>query len=287
MPPAMPDTVYLKNGVQIHGKIISQDDKVIRMQIGDRKTAVRVSETVRTEENDKTGKVDLREARRRAEERNQELTERTGLDAKQRARVEQALSLLGRRDDPNAQAEGRRLLLALAQEMDVYRYLEHTLVGMLPYYVPGVLEVMVTLNPLRALPHVRNEVFSAYAPSRATALTLLARMQDREAVGWMVQGLLDHEWVVCVAAANAIGALGVREATPVLLENLKAFDLRIQNSSRSALENLWSTPDNPVHFAQRSDWEAFWQAQAPDVPNAYDVRQVEPLVPEGTQFQDE
>ncbi|HOZ48624.1 MAG TPA: hypothetical protein PLO37_19980 [Candidatus Hydrogenedentes bacterium] len=283
---ALADTVYMKNGVQIHGKVISQDDKRIVLQIGDRKVTVRTNEAAKIEENEKTGKLDRQVMLERARQREEEMTEITGLTPEQRTRVKAVMQLL-LSEDPNVRVDGQRKLVALAQEMDVFTFFAHYLPMMLPRFIPGVLDVMAAIQPENTIPILREQVLNVDAGARAKSLELIARLGDVEGIPLAARGLLDHEPLVQIAAAAALGQLRAKEATPVFIEAMKGFDVRVNNACREALSGMWSTPEQRVDHFNAGDWQAFWETRANSVASPLQPFLLEPLVPAGSCFVDE
>ena len=282
---ALADTVHMKNGVQVRGVVASRDENRVVVRIGERKVVLRTKEIARIEQNAETGVFDREKAKAAARARDRKLTELTGLTAAQRQAAEQAMDMLIVAD-PRVQEVGKRRLLAMGKKVDLFRYFGYVLPGTLPYYVPGVLEILVELDPKRAKPLVRAEVANEDKVARAVVVALLGRMGDRESAGLVVRGLVDHTPEVRVAAAYALGDLGSKVATPVLIENLKAFDQRIRNACRQALQQIWGSPDAPVAFTSLEDWQGFWKTQAASI-RAYDVSMLQPLVEPGAEFEDE
>ncbi len=283
---AAADTIYMKNGVQVDGVIQKRANGRIFVQVGPNRVALRENEVAKIEENDKTGHMDLEAAKERARKRNQLLEERTGLTVVQRAQVEKLLKLL-KSSDRDTVNKGVTRLVALGQKINVMKYLEYFLPSMLPYSVPGCLEVAFQLSPIRALPLIQMQVKSPDERCRAKALELLGRLQDKEAGPVVTRGLIDHEPVVRIAASYALAALRYYPATPVLLENLDAHDLRVQNAAKRALSYMWSTDESPVSFETKEEWRAFWREKVPSVESPVNPLEVRPLVPPGTEFRDE
>lgn len=278
------DTVHMRNGVQIHGKVKSQDEKRVTLMVGKREVILRAKEVARVVENDKTGVLDRKKMIAQAQKQQQELLETTGLNAQQRNKVLRAMALLM---DPMKRAEGKRIVLAVAEEADVFRYFEWYLPSMLPRYIPSVLEIMVQLQPSRMKPILHEQCSNTDIDTRAKAIELIGRLQDQGAALLCARGLVDHEAAVRVAACHALGELRCREATAALLENLKAPDAGIQNAGRDALLRIWSGQPGVADFQSDEEWVALWQRQASSAPMAFKAHALKPLVEHGVQFEDE
>jgi len=268
------------------GIVKSQSTGQVTVQIGSSEVVLRTSEIARIEKNDRTGAFDREKAQAAALERSREVTKLTGLRAPERIEVRQTMSLL-LSADPLVNVKARRKLVAMGKEVDLFRYFEHSLPTLLPRYVPGVLEVLVELDPKRARPLLWKQSTNVDAACRAKALELMGKVQDYDSIPLLMRGLVDHAPEVRIAASSALGALRVKEATPVLMENLKMFDIKIRNAGRLALQTIWSTPDKQVDLHSMAEWEAFWSAQSSSLTSPYNVSALEPLVPPGVAFEDE
>lgn len=280
------DTVYLKNGVQVDGVVVSESSDHVRLRIGNRESVFRGSEILRIEKNEKKGGLDLEKLKVEAAEKEKEMQEKTGLTAQERVRVSQ---LLGRMTSQNEdeRVRGKNELLAMGKEADLFRYFEVWLPSMLPRFIPGVLEILCELNPRRARPLLLSQVEHPDALTRAAAIRLLGEIGDTGSADIIARGLVDPSAQVRVAAAYALGALRLKEATPLLLAAWNDPELRVQKTCRESLKWIWSTQENPVEYDNIADWEAFWMSKAGSVSSKYDIAKLKPLVEPGTTFMDE
>ncbi len=283
---AFADTIHMKNGIQITGVVEEQTGERVKVRIGKRTTTLRASEIRRIDKNEKTGVFDRKKAEEAARLRNLELQQETGLTAAERTEVRKALDMLIL---PKASDRERGIakLVALAKRMNVFRYLEHSLPSMLPYHVPGVLQAMARIDPERTKPHVRSEVFNVDTKARAAALILIGELRDWDSSPMLLRGLKDHRPEVRCAAAQALGTLRVREATPALIESLPSPDVRCQNAMRSALKSIWSSEEHAVSFSTISEWQTFWAQNKSSVSSTFQLASVTPLVAPGTEFENE
>lgn len=280
------DTLTLHSGVQVHGKIVQQDDSTIILDVGGRQVRYSVDAVAMLEENDHTGALDKEALRQRAEQRQAELLELTGLTGDERRRVKDLMQQMLSTDDRVA-TDARQDLVAMGESKDVFKYLAHYVEGLSPRFVAPVLDALVLLDPVKSRPIVREQATSVDAGVRAIALLLLARIKDEESTGLMYRGLVDHTDDVRIAAAEALGMMEVQEATPLLLANLDAADRRVQNSAMLALRKVWNEESQAAEMDSSEAWREFWNTKAGLVPNAVSTTGVMPLVEPGVRFVDE
>ena len=283
---AAADTITLHSGVQVHGKIVQQDEKAIVLEVGGRTVRYAPETVALTETNDKTGVLDKEALRQRAAEREAEMLALTGLTAAERRTVnklmQESLS-----DDDRVAASARDALIELGKTKPVFKYLSHYVQGLTPRYVPPVLEVLVTLNADEARLVLREQAASIDESVRAKALALLGRIKDGVRKVLLCRVLVDHTDVVRIAAAEAVGVIGAKEATPLLVANVGAADRRVQNSALTALRQIWGGDGDVAALESPESWQQFWESKAGNVPNAIPASGVVPLVEAGTQFVDE
>ena len=279
---ASADTVLMKDSNTYDGKIISKDDGLIRMQSGDHEVVLPLADVASVETNDKTGPViDYEAIEREAKARDSELVEKTGLQARDRAAVDDLLQVLFLGDE-SASKNARHVLLDMVKDKNPYRYLEMWLPSILPTRLAPLLDVMFEMNPDGMRETLKQTALSPSETARAESLRLLGKLKDKSALELMKHGMVDHAPEVRIAAAQGVQALGVREATPLLLKALTGDDLRVQNASRDALSALWTEPgQQPLNFLQNSGWDEFWKTKAASVPGAWNPESTEPLVEPG------
>lgn len=280
------DTVTMKNGTAIDGKIIRNSGGRITVQLGDREVNVPLDDVESTEVNDKRAPVlDIAAVEREARARDAELTEKTGLNAGQREAVDELLKIFFLGSPESAQG-AKRSIMSMAATASPYRYLRIRLPEIQPDKVGPLLEVMCQMDPDGMRDILKEYATSPSEAARAAALESLARLKDRDALELMRRGTADEHPAVRIAAIHGIAALGARGATPVLLKLLAGGDPRVQNAARDALSALWTEPGQPaVNFLQNAGWQDFWNQKAATVPDAWDPDHIEPLVPPGTAMQ--
>lgn len=281
---AMADTLYLKNGVRVHGVVTERPDGIYKVQSGRNTVVYRPSEVERIERNDRDGSLDMEELRARWAEHDARMTERTGLTADQRRRVKDLMYQLQTDDEAKRHAV-REKLIAMSEEMDVFGYLAYRFPEVSDRLSPYVLEAMFAVNPGQARAHVRDGATHVYYGTRAMAIELLARMRDAESEELILRGLADHSPEVVIAALYSLAQLGAKRSTPVMIELLAYPDLRVTNAARESLQALWRQELGDAPPGKVSEWTAFWQQQ--DGSSELKLAGLAPLIPEEWEFQDE
>jgi hypothetical protein len=284
--PAAADTVHMKNGVQIDGVVLQQTAEKIVLDVDGRRVIVRAGEVRSIEKNDKTGALDRQKIIEEARLRDQRLTRITGLNGKQRTEVKNLMGGFLSNSD-HERMETRQTLIAMAAEMDIFRFLDHCLPGLLPRYVPDTMTVMAELNPGRAKLAIRDELDNPDAACRARALELLGELLDVNHAEQMARGLLDHDPEVRAAAAIALARVNARKATPLLLDGLDDASPRARNACRLALERLWADSGGGEELTDAAAWRSFWERNTSKAPGSWTTARLDPLVEPGTHFQDE
>ena len=280
------DTLYLKNGTRIDGTVSSDSNGIVMVQAGNRTVAYRSHELARIEKNNKTGKLDLDAIRARAKARETELIQKTGLNAQQHRRIHELLKL-AQSSERSIAGPAKDELISMGAKMDLFRYLTHYLPEYSPRLVPPVLEVLFAINPYRTRPLLYAYTTDADDLCRATALKNLASFGDKSELPLVAKGLIDYKIPVRIAASYGAGYLKAKECTPLLIDNMKQDDPHLYNVASDALSYIWSTQDNPIHFEELAGWESFWAEQTFTVPSVFSAKNLVPLVPEGTVFEDE
>lgn len=278
------DTIHLKTGVRVDGQVLERSETGLRIRVGNRESFFPHDSVARIEENDKTGGIDIERLRREAEARLRQKELETGLTADQRRQVEETIAMLGS-DSTAQQGVALERLRNMNERLPIFRYLADDLTELMPWHAVGVMGVLVKLDPEAAAEVLRTQVRRDSGMCRAKALELLGVCGHYKSTNYMVRGLVDHDDQVRVAAARALGRLGVKSATPPLLEALSSGDQRARLAAREALEQIWAA-DN-ASFADAAGWESFWISKRASTPSPYGGESIEPLVPPGTYFQNE
>ncbi|MDY0033105.1 MAG: HEAT repeat domain-containing protein, partial [FCB group bacterium] len=270
------DTVTMTNGVTIDGQVQETPGGGMVVIVDGRSIALRREEVAGIEENDKTGRLDDQALQARWAKRNAKHLEETGLTLQQRAEIMKIMRTL-QSSDPEISTRARDALIAKGREMDLFLYFEHYLPSLSPRFVPGVLDVLASLDFGKTRPLLLECCSHVDGGVRARAIALLGTNRDFEAVDQIARGLADPVPAVRIAAADALGALGAKEATPALIENLKSGDLRTRYVSRRALVQLWSVPGEPVDVETHDDWALVWGRQAGTFANPIELSELLPL----------
>ncbi len=280
------DTVLMKNQVSYDGQVIGRNDGLIRMRVGDRELALPAADVAAMESNNNPGQVfNYNDIGRLETEHDRNLTEKSGLEARQRAVVDEQLQAFFSEDE-RAIKNARQELLRMARSNNPYHYLEMRRREVIPTKLPPLLEVMFELNPEGMRETLEQAAFSPDEKVRAASLRCLGKLRDRTSLELMKRGMAEDASEIRIAAIHGAEAFGAREATPMLLQALMAGDPRVQNAARSALSTLWSQPGQPpLVFPQQSAWREWWNSKAQSVAGAWDPGAVEPLVAPGTVFQ--
>jgi hypothetical protein len=275
--PLAADTLVLSTGATIDGVVKTRSDGILEVTTGDRTVFYRPNEIVSHEVNDRKGGFDMDAIRARVAQKRQEMEEKTGLTLEQRERVDDLLHLLATASSDGERIRYRDQLVNLQTEFNVYRYLSWRTSAVLH---PWTLEVMYNINPSETVPKLRRGTQDPWYETRREAVMLLGRMGVQEAAELVVRGLADHTTEVQLAATIATGQLKALTATPVLIEQLAAPDMRISNASREALEGMWASRLGSDKPETVSDWEAFWKAQPESGQQVYARATLQPLIPE-------
>lgn len=281
---AAADTLYLKDGVQIDGKISAMPNGLYQVRIGDRTILYRESEVDRVEQNERTGRIDRQEALRRWAEQDKQLTEQFGLSAEQRRKVDALLYKLQREEE---RVGARNQLIAMQQEHDILPYLAFRFTEVSHRLSPWVLETLAYIDARRVLETIRGAVLHPYFGTRAKAIELLGMLQDKASVELVARGLVDHKPEVQFPTAYALANLGAKEATPALTDLLGSTDQRVRNASLDALQKLWAAELGDAKPEQAEQWAEIWKSHAISVGKSISLDGLLPLVAPEEEFQDE
>lgn len=277
------DTIHMKNGVRIEGKVLRSEDQRVVVQIGAREVRLRQDEIGTIEKNNKDGSLDLAEIRRQALERDQELTAQYGLTNEERQSIMSSIESLTD-SDPVKQGEARRSLLAFAAEKNIFAFLKDTAETSLPWVIPALLRIMVEIEPTQTESLARSMAFHVEENVRAAAIEVLGLTKDKSSMVLMMRGILDHTSVVQMASCSALAAIKAREATPLLLRRINAADLRVHNYAVEALAIIWGLDREEASANNKEQWEEFWNTHKANILPTVDLETLEPLVPPDTYF---
>jgi HEAT repeat protein len=274
---AAADTVFLKDGTQLDGKVSRPNDNSVALEVGKARLVFEAHEVLRIEKNDRTGEDQLDPLQLAARRRQARLEDRTGLTAEERERVRDLMKPL-LSDKPTDRAEARARLAELGKEIDVFQYLSASLPYLSSDFVPEVMQTLVEIDPKRAGDVVKTRMSDAEPVNRAQAVRLLGASGDPAAAQDIARGLADDDPGVRAAAATGLADLGAREATPALLKGLSSPYREVQRSCRDALNQLWADAKGAAPGLQtKAQWQALWNSRRSEVDNPIDTAGLQPL----------
>jgi len=275
---AMADTVYLKNGVQVHGRTVSQGDGVLVLDVNGKRIVYRDTEIVKLERNARTGQRAPSDTLARVIERNARIAAISGLERDARLRVD-ALLRAGNTDDPQERRGVVAELVAFGQEVDILPYLNDVIASLTPRPFTVALEAYATLASAEQARSLALRFASHLSiAKRAASIRVLGKVHDPAVTETVARGLVDPAAPVRLAAAAALAETEDRRATPVLLAAFDESSAAVQASVRRALESIWADHDTPGLSATASEWRAFWESNAQDVPDPIASDAIVPLV---------
>ncbi len=273
---ASADTVYFPDGTAVDGVVTHPNANCIAIESGGGKMLIQANRVERIETNDKTGTVNLSKTSPWTIKIEKEMREKTGMTQEQREEIVRIIDRLGS-DDANERLLSIRRLVALQQEVDVFKFLVNTMSSYGARTKPGVLEVLMALNREKAIPIVRDCATDQVASNRAAALTIMGKAKDVASLETIARGMVDVDTSVRIAAATALAATGSKRATPLLIEGLDNLDKRVVNACNVALSALWSTDDALVQFDSADGWNRFWGDRSVAVTEPLRMAELEPL----------
>jgi len=273
---AAADTVYLKDGLTVDGTVSRVNDNCVAIQSGNGQIVYQNDEVDRIEKNDKKGALDLAAVNPAALRHEQALEQTTGLKAEQRERVVALVDRLAR-EEATERNQAIKELIALQQQMNVYRFLRESRQGFGARVLPGVLEVMLAINAAETKEIVYEGLVDKAPSIRAASLELLGKHKELASTDAVARGLVDTDADVQIAAAHALAELGAGRATPALIATLSSTNPRVRNASNSALARIWSTPESPVRFETSEEWERFWGEVGARAGAPIELASLEPL----------
>jgi len=279
------DTFTLKNGITFDGKIVDESsDGIYTIQVGEKIFKYTKDEVANIQKNDKTGEINLDEAKKEWEQKDKLLTEKTGLNKDQRAQVEALISRIqwGEEIDRVTAKNG---LLELQKTMDIFPYLEYYLPSYSPTTTPHILEILFKINKDKTIKILREKIFDSAPTVREKSIELLSIAKDMESYNLIIRGLVDPDINVCITTNYAIAHIGLKSVTPVLIENLNHPEPRIVNSSKETLNNLWKIELNGKKLNSIEEWKTFWEEHKNEVKDSIIYRkEIEPLVERDFQY---
>jgi len=250
---AAADTLYLKTGVAVHGKVTDKGNGVFELEAGGRKVMYRAKDVVSVEKNDKTGVRSWDEVEAKVESRLEKMERLTGLTLEQRTRVDRLVADLATAS-PAQMQQIRETFIQLHQDWGLAKYFKWTFGFSKP---PWLLVAMVWIEPGEAIPILQEAAENPYFETRARAIELLGRLGHRDSAPLVARGLMDHTFDVKLAAIYALGNLNSRAATPALIEMIGQPDIKLANAAREALAAIWQTELGDLKPRTVSEWQDF------------------------------
>jgi sRNA-binding regulator protein Hfq len=270
------DTLYVKNGPALDGKVVRLNDHAVALESGNGRMVFQNHEIERIEKNEKKGTLDYSAANPIALEHERQLEKRTGLTAKQREEIIALVDQLAKEDSEERKLVVKRLV-TLQQKIDVFRFLNESRGGFGARLLPGVLEVMTQIDKSATKPIVLECATDKVAGIRAAAITLMGKVQGYGSVEMIARGLVDEDVDVRVAAAAALADVRDKRATPALIAGMSDNNQRVVNVCKASLSRLWSTENAVVQYETAAEWAAFWQERAPGVSKPIQTAALQPL----------
>ncbi|GMV93348.1 MAG: hypothetical protein AMXMBFR82_31260 [Candidatus Hydrogenedentota bacterium] len=281
---ASADTVYFPDGTTVDGVVTEVNANCIAIESGGGRMLVQTNRIARVEKNDKTGTLNVSKTSPWTVKIEKEMREKTGMTQEQREEIVRIIDRLAAEDN-NERALSIKRLVALQQEVDVFKFLVNTMSSYGARTKPGVLEVLMAINRDDAIPVVRSCATDQVPSNRAAALKIMGEAKDVASLETIARGMVDIDESVRVAAAAALAATGSKRATPLLIDGLDNLDKRVVNACMMALTSLWSTEESPVKFDAPEGWKSFWAERETSVAEPIRIAQLEPLfVPEPGQY---
>ncbi len=270
---ATADTLHLKDGTVVDGIIEEERVNSVIVRVGPQRIPFRRSNIVKIEKNEKASKETLGEQRIQA--RDERMLEETGLTREQRDTMAELLRGLASRSDivkKNAQEK----LVELARETGGFEFLAG-LVPHIRFVGADILEVLSGVDRAKMRTLLEETTSIQYGKIRAKAIELVGRMGFSDLTEYVARGLVDSQITVRAAAAESIGALNVRRATPLLIAGMRSYEPRYANTCREALSRIWSDKTLTIDFKTADEWQAYWEAHGNTVPNAWTPETLAPL----------
>ncbi|MCC6796806.1 MAG: HEAT repeat domain-containing protein [Candidatus Hydrogenedentes bacterium] len=282
---AIADTLHLKDGTSLDGAVVKINDNCMAIRSGNGEIVYSNDEIDRVEKNEKKGTLDLAVTNPAALRHEQELEKATGLIAEQREKIIAIVDRLAH-EDAAERSKAVKELIALNQQLDIYRFLKESRQGFGARVLPGVLEVMLALNKGETKPIVLDCLNDKSPPVRAAALELLGTHKELASLETVARGLVDSEDEVQIASAHALAALADKRATPALIASLGNANPRVRNAALAALSRVWGTAESPVQFETADEWTKFWNESSAQAGKPIELAALEPLyiMPEGTNY---
>ncbi len=280
--PVCADSLHLNSGVRLDGEVVKNDDGTYTLIVEGRRSIYRDSEIAVHEKNELNGSEYRQEAARIAEETERAERDRTGLTDNQRAEVQRILDGFNS-SDRSVVRSAIADMVALGRRIEIVPYLESLLPSLTPARYPAALEAFCTLADASVARRALSDAALHPAPVvRAQAIRLMGSRAG--SVALVARGLVDPAEEVRLAAANALGDLGAKEATPALAAAMENENAVIRTAIGRSLELIWDGVDGVPHQPSAADWSAFWSSKQSAVGGSIQLSGLEPLVDAKVKF---
>ena len=179
--------------------------------------------------------------------------------------------------DRDVRLSGRTNLKKMAKDHNIVGFLVEIIPGLHGNQVGEALYLLKELSPKNARKIAENFVTSARATQRAAALALFASLGSSKNSELIARGMVDQDIVVRVTAANGLGVLRVKEATPLLIEGMRSSNQKLKFESTASLCWVWEIPlgtegTNSVDF-----WQKHWEENKKHLSRSLYSKDLAPL----------
>jgi len=254
------DTITLKSGVSIDGKVLFQDEQTVRISIGDRERIYPATTVVHFDENEKTGHFDPEAAIEEARKRLADLERKTGLTVHQRQEIETLLFAM-QSTDTKIYKDAKQSILHFNQNTaSLDKFLPYAMQTLEPSLIAGVLDVFGTIDPFKGARAARSHLTCPAPNGRAMALSVFGHGEAPDRIALIARGMVDPSPEVRIAAARSLGELNARKATPLLIDATGSGTPRLIVVANTALTKIWKT-----ELKTQAEWKAFWEKTRPSV----------------------
>ncbi len=283
---ASADTLYLKNGTQIHGKVSTSPQGHYLLNVRGRNIIYRTNAVVKVERNAKTGEIDIEAAKERAKKRDAELTEQTGLDAALRAEMK-TLLLEVQSGNETVASNARRRIFEIHANHDIIKFLKFRLIGSSPQFAVPILKILYDVKPLGLHDILIEHATHEAGPVRAIAISLLSRAKQDKDRDLVLRAMLDHVPSVRAAGARGMAEYNLPESTPVLIA-LLGDDREVWAAARFALLNIWKDVGDTESLNTQAQWAELWNKHKSSISEPLlSLDGLEPLIDPEMEFEDE
>ncbi len=273
---AVADTIVLKSGVRVHGKIQFQNEETVRISIGDMERTYPATNIALVEENEMTGHFDPQAALEDARKRLADLERKTGLDVKQRQEIESLLFSMQSEDSEIYDRAKQTILKFHENTAPLNKYLPYAMQTLEPNLIAGALDVFASIDTFLGARAARSHITCPAPNGRAMALTVFGDGESPDRAEILGRGMVDPDYNVRIAAARSLGKLKAKGATPLLIDAAGSGNPRLVVVANAALKSIWNTD-----FESQDEWQDHWNANKSSVDQPLVQLAMLPLVQPG------